>query len=543
VGDNQRGDAVGSSSDRSFEQQMKLHRDMGADPNENQGAPLLEAAKQKCSQAVEILLQYGADMSARRAAAFFTAIKAESQQLVRLFIDRGVGVNLGNALPLRAAMVQGSPDSLLVAKMLIESGGDVQIACMLSEYADRCFDANRGSSIPFCYGPSYASENYAWQYVELIGQMFTPESPHFINKLVPERFRLQRVSSAKIQKSALFRFLSSCAAAAVLLGRSEQQLAFFRSFVSKGFQLLEHSNCRLSHLAGEHAAACNALLTVGGLFCVFEEHVVLPILASPVATDNLAVQIRRFRDNKNWKNVRDLSSRILFGERSLLEVSRLYQEWMRLLTREPVFGAPSPDFAWRPIIQKTVLAPGITIEAVTTLRGLLEEGALMNNCLREGSYVSACLQGTSHILSMRQNKVPVMTVTLKQRSEGGSQQKASWYVAEYQGPNHTEPSKELRSHLALFQSKLTSKEIPTSRYKLGSIGGVNGSSNSDAFVRFFELGVRIRPDIPKDEAERISLLTVVAAADRGDIWREMFESIVRRNGGRLLSGETVRVVT
>jgi hypothetical protein len=292
-------------------------------------------------------------------------------------------------------------------------------------------------------------------YIFLMDQMMDPRSELFANKLLPKRFALRFQGHDKVSKTTSFRFLSTCAAAATVLGTGASEGIILRELVAEGLRRCEPNNggqLRIHDLCVEYNQAFDGLFDVRDMMTSFAHTVLIPLLAYEYKGVRNLPRISAKNFDVINEALRDVSFDVLFNGRSLLEISRINRAWHRVIDRHPV--GIHEQVEWHPIIPETPLSEGYSVIALTTPAQLKSEGQAMGNCLVTGLYDAGCMCGDIAILSLRYQGVPVVTLTLVNDPDSDK-----WLITEYQGARHAAPSYEERNQISLLRRMLNDGSI------------------------------------------------------------------------------------
>lgn len=382
-----------------------------------------------------------------------------NEQVLAQLANLKANTEAHNNMPLvrtyyRRSSAELSP--LLSMKLLVERGASPAEAMVSLPTFERA------SRVPLAWAYLYLMRDVLKPGSELHKRLFT--EPALLPKQLLVDQQVFNCPRSKLQQKDIFKFLSHCAATALLLSshgegdlvHSFNAARFFLKFVRDEIDQMQATKQRIGHAEQRASKAFRACLDLmNELSLALVDSIVLPALVQSLGSRTAQLRPRELA------YIRDQLAGGVYGwlaeNLSLHDLNTALGVWEAKGDR---FPHPNRiDGSWYPFIPDTELAPGVIVTALTTSAALRDEGHAMENCLKRGFYAPSCLLGTAHILAIRKNGESVINFTIKEQGgqDGGVGDAGRWYISHYEGKaNEKNPAPELMNYLETFRTLLAS---------------------------------------------------------------------------------------
>ncbi len=417
-----------------------------ADPQQHEGLPLSMAAHAGYVDIVEYVIARGANVRAHHDAALMEAARLSNAEVVRVLIKHGADPQAHRSKALYLCSQQSSnlksKQALRAAKFLVDAGAIPESPCIIKPYMD---------------------ETPACQYLHLMAAAVSPESPLCLKRLEPRlsdeyiNFSLPRLAS-----NPIFRFASSCAAVAARLDATIESPDLFVALFTRGAsKVLDGKLGRFRDLADSVEADVDVFQDIDDLVDGALWDAIVPLLGAQTDKPTLEFESLILERKAELRNV---VSRELFAERPLPEIFKLGVAWHRPDKRIPLDAQPLKQHAeWYPIMERTDLDNGYSVEALIDNAALQREGAIMHHCLGTGGYGTQCLLGETHVLSLKRFDEPCATIELRKvkKNFGEIEVRGERWLAftQFFGAGNSEPDGEARSAFNNLRRMIHGREV------------------------------------------------------------------------------------
>jgi hypothetical protein len=283
-------------------------------------------------------------------------------------------------------------------------------------------------------------------------ELFSPESKNHVSTLFPKQ--VKELLGGEAKNNDKHPFISvihdTALASAILQPNTCAPIpSLFFTLMERNIAMVEQGRCSWATLAKTSSASAYQMQNVADISREFGEAFLFPALAYRYAKQFGADQLRNL-GTQHVASLRErmveLSGKILFGDKSLLELQRFNRLWHRPDKRLPLeLRAARAAGTWYPLCDSVKVTDDAFVVPVISKDGLVHEGKELQHCVGGGSYATACLEGRTHILSIKHNGRALATAEVRESGEKSASIKVPnssqhLKLVQFKGMGNSEPS-------------------------------------------------------------------------------------------------------